>query len=204
MAMATVSVAEAPLGLIEREPELPDRPCPTALEELEERFILHWGEMAGAWGINRTMGQIHALLYITGRPLCTDDIMARLGISRGNANMNLRELMAWGLIRRVHRTGERKEYFQSECDVWEMFRTIMRERKRREFDPTMHLLRQCLSDSEMCIETSRGYCPSMSGYHQRIATMLDLLEKLDSLCARYGTADPEHVARLLEVPVEGL
>ncbi|MES4792042.1 MAG: hypothetical protein C4321_02815, partial [Chloroflexota bacterium] len=153
----------------------------TPLRELEQRFVLHWGEMAGSWGINRTMAQIHALLYICGRCLCTDEIMQRLGISRGNANMNLRELLSWGLIRRVHRTGERREYFQSKSDVWDMFRTILHERKRREFDPTMQRLRQCVAEADERIAAG-DRCPQMAHYRDRLDAMLTLLEKLDALC----------------------
>ncbi|HBS29308.1 MAG TPA: hypothetical protein DEB06_07620, partial [Phycisphaerales bacterium] len=103
----------------------------------QDRFISTWGQMAGAWGVSRTMAEIHALLYITGDALNTDDVIDRLQISRGNASMSLRALQEWGLIRRVHRRGDRKEYFESESDVWAMFKTIARERKKRELDPVL-------------------------------------------------------------------
>src|SRR5690348_4194526 len=112
-------------------------PVQEKLRNAQDTFIRRWGEMGATWGINRTMAEIHALLYITGTPLCTDDVMERLHISRGNASMSLRALCDWGIIRRQHRRGERREYFESLGDVWEMFSIIAAERKRREMDPVL-------------------------------------------------------------------
>ena len=109
----------------------------------QDTFIRRWGEMGQTWGINRTMAEIHALLYITAQPLCTDDVMERLNISRGNASMSLRALCDWGIIRRLHKRGERREYFVSLTDVWEMFSIIAAERKRREMDPVLETIKQC-------------------------------------------------------------
>lgn len=106
-------------------------------------LVRRWGEMGGYWGINRTMAEIHALLFVTREPLCTDDIMDQLKISRGNASMNLRGLVDWGLIERVHKLGDRKEYFQADTDVWHMFETIMRERRRREVEPIIATIDHC-------------------------------------------------------------
>lgn len=102
-----------------------------------------WGEMGSSWGIPRTMAEVHALLYITNEAMCTDDLMQRLQISRGNASMSLRSLTDWGIVTRVHKRGDRKEYFRAEQDVWQMFRTILRERKRREIDPVLASLYEC-------------------------------------------------------------
>jgi DNA-binding transcriptional regulator GbsR (MarR family) len=102
---------------------------------VQDRFIAVWGQMAGAWGISRTMAEVHALLYIGGQSLNTDDIMERLQISRGNASMSLRALMDWGIVERTHRRGDRKEYFRAEQDVWALFRAIVRQRVKREVDP---------------------------------------------------------------------
>jgi DNA-binding transcriptional regulator GbsR (MarR family) len=113
------------------------------LRSAQDTFIRRWGEMGQTWGINRTMAEIHALLYITGTPLCTDDVMERLNISRGNASMSLRALCDWGIIRRLHKRGERREYFESLGDVWEMFSIIAAERKRREMDPVLETIKQC-------------------------------------------------------------
>ena len=113
-----------------------------------DEFITQWGAMGSAWGINRTMAQIHALLLVTDRALSTDEIMEDLKISRGNANMNLRDLAGWGLIRSVIRKGERREYFEAEKDVWKMFCTIVRERKRREIRPAINVLKDCIERSD--------------------------------------------------------
>src|SRR3954447_5952782 len=113
------------------------------LRTAQDLFIRRWGEMGQTWGINRTMAEIHALCYIVGQPLCTDDVMERLHISRGNASMSLRALCDWGIIRRLHKRGERREYFESLGDVWEMFSIIAAERKRREMDPVLEAIKQC-------------------------------------------------------------
>jgi DNA-binding transcriptional regulator GbsR (MarR family) len=128
-------------------------PLDHQLRLAQDTFIRRWGEMGATWGINRTMAEIHALLYITGTPQCTDDVMERLHISRGNASMSLRALCDWGIIRRLHRRGERREYFESLGDVWEMFSIIAAERKRREMDPVLETIRQC---QQMLDEASIG------------------------------------------------
>lgn len=116
------------------------------LADTKRKFITSWGEMGTCWGINRTMAQIHALMMISDEPLSTDQIMNELKISRGNANMNLRDLISWGLIRREVKIGDRKEYFIGEKDVWKMFCTIVRERKKREIEPVIKALQECLDD----------------------------------------------------------
>ncbi len=128
---------------VERVVPLPVEP---ALRTVQDDFIRKWGEMGAIWGINRTMAEIHALLYITGIPLCTDDVMDRLHISRGNTSMSLRALCDWGIIRRMHRRGERREYFESLGDVWEMFSIIAAERKRREMDPVLETIKNCIRE----------------------------------------------------------
>ena len=112
------------------------------LVEVQDRFVAAWGRMASTWGISRTMAEAHALLYITGRPLCTDDVMDRLQISRGNASMSLRGLVDWGIVSRMHKRGDRKEYFEAEQDVWTMFRAVVRERIKREVDPLLASLHE--------------------------------------------------------------
>jgi DNA-binding transcriptional regulator GbsR (MarR family) len=111
----------------------------------QDQFILEWGRMSSSWGINRTMAQIHALLLVTGRPHSVDEIIDRLHISRGNASMNLRDLMEWGIVQRFRRPGDRKDIYLSEPDVWQMFARVVRERKRREIDPTIGAIRDCVS-----------------------------------------------------------
>ncbi len=115
-----------------------------ALATARDEFVTQWGAIGSAWGINRTMAQIHALLLISPRALTTDEVMTDLQISRGNAHTNLRELVGWGLIRSVVRKGERKEYFEAEKDVWKMFCIIVRERKRREIRPAINVLKDCV------------------------------------------------------------
>ncbi len=119
-----------------------------ALQEARDEFITQWGAMGTAWGVNRTMAQIHALLMVSPSALTTDEIMEELKISRGNANMNLRELCGWGLIRSVIRKGERKEYFEAEKDVWKMFCIVTRERKRREIRPAIQVLKDCIERTD--------------------------------------------------------
>src|SRR5213596_3283598 len=113
------------------------------LEEVEDHFVGLWDNMSSLWGISPTMARIHGLLHITGAALSMDDIMARLGISRGNVSMNLSKLVEWGLVRRVHKRGDRREYYQSLSDVWEMFTLVANQRKRREIDPILNTLRRC-------------------------------------------------------------
>src|SRR5712671_1162807 len=118
-------------------------PIDTALREARDEFVSQWGVIGNAWGINRTMAQIHALLITSPSALSTDDIMEDLKISRGNAHGNLRDLVSWGLVRSVVRKGERKEFFEAEKDVWKMFCIIIRERRRREMRPAQTVLKDC-------------------------------------------------------------
>lgn len=117
-----------------------------ALSSVARRFVLHWGEMGSRWGINRSVAQIHALLYVTGRPLPADEIADVLQVARSNVSNSLRELQAWNIVHVVHVMGDRRDHFESLRDVWEMFQIVLDERKRREIDPTVALLRQCLAD----------------------------------------------------------
>ncbi len=110
------------------------------LVEAQDRFIASWGRMGSVWGISRTMAEVHALLYITGKPMCTDEIMDRLRVSRGNVSMSVRSLLEWAVIEKVRLPGDRKEYFQAEQDVWSMLRAIARERIKREVDPLLDAL----------------------------------------------------------------
>src|SRR5699024_7026218 len=122
---------------------MPDDRSPLHEEALEQ-FVLLWGEMASAWGINKTMAQIHALLYAEEEPLDTDTIMAHLDISRGNANMNLRNLLQWQLIHKIHFKGERKDFYTADKDVWSIVSTIGRERQQREIEPIRRNLEKTL------------------------------------------------------------
>jgi DNA-binding transcriptional regulator GbsR (MarR family) len=119
----------------------------TPLTPVQEKFILHWGTMGAQWGINRTVAQIHALLFISPQPLPAEEIAARLKVARSNVSNSLRELETWGIIRTVSVMGDRRDHFESLRDVWELFRVVLEERKRREFDPTLALLRECVAEA---------------------------------------------------------
>jgi DNA-binding transcriptional regulator GbsR (MarR family) len=119
-----------------------------ALTPITTRFILHWGEMGTRWGINRTVAQIHALLFVSPKPLTAEEIADTLSVARSNVSTSLKELQSWGIIRIVHVLGDRRDHFESIKDVWELYRQVMDERKRREIDPTLTMLRDCVLDAE--------------------------------------------------------
>jgi len=175
-----------------------------AFEESKNLLVRRWGEMGGYWGINRTMAEIHALLFVTRQPLCTDDIMDRLKISRGNASMNLRALVDWGLIERVHKIGDRKEYFQADTDVWRMFETIMRERRRREVEPVITTIDRCremvagrlIGLQETDPKDIKEYRRRLDELRNFLATMGTLFE----LVVRFGDAGIGKLTRLLSAP----
>lgn len=112
-----------------------------------QRFILHWGEMGTRWGINRSLAQMHALLMVSAEPLTAEQIADTLGIARSNVSTGLKELQGWGIVRKVHLPGDRRDHYASRDDVWEMFRQIAVERKRREVDPTLSVLRECVAQA---------------------------------------------------------
>jgi DNA-binding transcriptional regulator GbsR (MarR family) len=112
------------------------------LEEAKERFVNAWGTLGSSWGISRTMAQIHALLLVSADPLGAEDVMSQLNISRGNTNMNLRALMDWGLVKKEFRSGERREFFSAEKDMWKVFRQIAKERRKRELEPIFNVLQE--------------------------------------------------------------
>lgn len=116
------------------------------LTGVQKGYILHWGEMGTRWGINRTVAQIHALLHVSATPLTAEEIAGTLSVARSNVSTSIRELQGWGLVRPVHILGERRQHFESIKDVWEMFRIIIDQRKRREIDPTLAVLRSCISE----------------------------------------------------------
>src|ERR1051325_1213850 len=114
------------------------------LSEVQQKFVLHWGEMGTRWGINRTVAQIHALLYLAPRPLNAEEIAETLGVARSNVSTSLKELQSWRIVKLVHVMGDKRDHFESMKDVWEMFRVVLDERKRREIDPTLAMLRGCI------------------------------------------------------------
>lgn len=152
-------------------PELEPR---TNLQRAQDQFILEWGRMSSSWGINRTMAQIHALLFVSGVPLEVNEIMDRLQISRGNASMNLRELMDWGVVRRFRQPGDRKDTYLSETDPYQMFVRIVKERKRREIDPTNDAIREVLAKLP---ENDMGEgVQSLRGRLQALLEIFDLID----------------------------
>ena len=118
------------------------------LPPVEQKFVLHWGEMGTRWGINRTVAQIHALLYISARPLHAEEIAETLAVARSNVSTSLKELQGWGIVKMVHVIGDKRDHFETLKDVWEMFRIVLDERKRREIDPTVALLRECAAEAK--------------------------------------------------------
>jgi DNA-binding transcriptional regulator GbsR (MarR family) len=124
-----------------------------ALSSVQQKFILHWGEMGIRWGINRTVAQMHALLFISPKPLNAEEIADTLVVARSNVSNSLKELQGWGIVKRVHVLGDSRDHFESMKDVWEMFRVVLDERKKREVDPTVALLRDCVAEANKDKET---------------------------------------------------
>src|SRR6058998_775616 len=143
-----------------------------ALTPIATRFILHWGEMGTRWGINRTVAQIHALLFIAPKPLQAEEIAETLSVARSNVSTSLRELQGWGIVRIVHVMGDRRDHFESMKDVWEMFQVVIDGRKRREIDPTLAALRECVAELE-------GAGPAQAEARQRLQEMLEFFETMN-------------------------
>src|SRR5690349_21587975 len=154
------------------------------LDGVEEEFVGLWRRMSSLWGISPTMAEIHGLLYITGAALSMDDIMSRLGISRGNVSMNLSKLAEWGLVRRVHKRGDRRDYYESLSDVWEMFTLVANQRKRREVDPIINTLRRCREDLSPEALGDLAKEPTARERLQRVDDLLSFLTLVDSLAQR--------------------
>ena len=158
---------------------------PRRLEEVEDRFVDLWDNMSSLWGISPTMARIHGLLYITGAALSMDEIMDRLAISRGNVSMNLSKLVEWALVRRVHKRGDRRDYYESLSDVWEMFTLVAAQRKRREIDPILSTLRRCRE--ELSPEALGGSAdePEARERSRRVNDLLTFLTSMDNLAQRF-------------------
>ena len=171
------------------------------VEAARSLFIRRWGEMAATWGISRTMAEIHALLLLATEPLCTDDVMDGLAVSRGSASMNLRELVNWGLIERIHRRGDRKEYFQAEKEVWQMFETIVRERRRREIQPIVETIERCLVMLDEQKASARGQPrKDIAAWKRQFTDILDFFEMMNTvfnLITRAGRTGLKPLAKTL-------
>ncbi len=195
-APASTSATTTPVVVESAAPARSHLAC--GLRSAQETFIQLWGQMGSNWGIPRTMAEVHALLYITGRPLNADDVMDMLQVSRGNASMTLRNLVDWGLVQRTHIRGDRKEYYTAEQDVWKMFRTVMRERKKREIDPLMEQLHQCREQDDPSDSPAEERVKD--DHNQRLDDMLEVLTLLDRISQRLmgpTGAGVEKILRLL-------
>ncbi|MCP3662736.1 MAG: MarR family transcriptional regulator [Gammaproteobacteria bacterium] len=143
------------------------------LSPIMEKYILHWGEMGTRWGVNRTVAQIHALLYLSSSPLNAEEISETLGVARSNVSTSIRELQSWKLAKTVHLLGDRRDHFETIQDPWKLFYTIMEGRKQRELDPTMSLLRECVLEGESDKQTP-------TEVKARIEKVLVFMETLDT------------------------
>ena len=170
------------------------------LPPLIQAFVLHFGEMGSRWGINRTVGQVYALLYVSPQPLCADDIVAALGISRSNVSMSLKELQAWNLVLLKHLPGDRRDYFTTPDDIWQILRTLAEERKKREVDPTLSVLREILMQRPAS-ETERHAQARMAEMHgliERLTNWYDEIKQLETARLTTLLTLGAKVTRLLE------
>jgi DNA-binding transcriptional regulator GbsR (MarR family) len=162
------------------------------LTAIQQKFILHWGEMGAKWGINRTVAQIHALLYLSDRPLHAEDIAARLGVARSNVSNSLRELQGWGIVKVTHILGDRRDHFESMKDVWEMFRIIVDERKKREADPVLNMLREAVVEAK-----KPGAADAYT--RERLADMLQFFEQMASWAEQTRKLPTSSVIRMVKM-----
>ena len=159
------------------------------LPPLSQAFVLHFGEMGSRWGINRTVGQIYALLFISARPLTADEITDRLGVSRSNVSMGLKELSSWRLVRLSHQPGDRRDFYTAPEDVWAIFKTLAEERQRREVDPTLSMLRDALLETPDSAEERHAQA--------RMREMHDLIEQLTDWFAEVRKLSPATLEKLM-------
>ena len=155
------------------------------------RFVLHWGEMGTRWGVNRTVSQIHALLYISGRPMNAEEITDTLDVARSNVSNSLRELQGWGLVRLVHLSGDRRDHFETSKHVWELVRTIVKERQKREIAPTIEVLRELLADPAIQRDPAEAKL--------RMQETLELLETLTAWSDEMLKLDTETLTKVLKL-----
>lgn len=169
----------------------------TPLTEARARFILLWSQMGAEWGIPRTTAQVHALLFIVGEAMSADDVMAELGVSRGSASMTLRQLVEWNLVHRVHRRGERREFFEAEQDVWKLLQAIVALRKRREIDPLIQALEACRGDVDATPDPGGRAAPSASiaasiaAHNERIEALKQVVGLIDAIGGHVTAGDGE-------------
>lgn len=161
------------------------------LTPVAQQFVVHWGEMGSAWGVNRTVAQIHALLFFHGRPLHAEEIADTLVVARSNVSNSLKELLNWQLIRTTHLLGDRRDYFETSSDVWELFRTVVRERKVREFDPTTRMLRDLVRQPAFSSETPDA--------QDRVRETLHLMESLGTWADEMLRLSPSTLEKVLRM-----
>ncbi len=164
----------------------------TTLSPVQQKFIVHWGEMGARWGVNRTVAQIHALLYLASEPLHADQIVTLLSVARSNVSNSLRELEDWGLIKASHTLGDRRERYEAIKDVWEMLRIIMDERKRREIDPSVNALRECLKEFDASANGN-------SYTRERLLELLSLFETVTALYDDLKQTPPGRIRQALKI-----
>jgi len=157
-----------------------------------EKYILHWGEMGTRWGTNRTVAQIQALLYLSPKPLRADQIVDLLSVARSNVSTSIRELQSYGLVRMIHLLGDRRDYFESIDDVWELFRVIIEQRKQRELNPTLTMLRQCVSEVEQESQTD-------DITKERIKNMLEFIDSTNTWYEKIRSIPTSTLQKLMKL-----
>lgn len=161
------------------------------LSDVARKFVVHWGEMGSAWGVNRTVSQIHALLFFHGRPLHAEEIAETLGVARSNVSNSLKELLNWKLVRTTQMLGDRRDYFETSQDVWELFRTVIRERKEREFDPTIGVLNELVNQP--------GFDKESPDAQDRVRETLKLMQSLGSWSDEMLRLSPATLEKVLRM-----
>ncbi|HXZ10871.1 MAG TPA: MarR family transcriptional regulator [Candidatus Sulfotelmatobacter sp.] len=162
------------------------------LSPVAQKFILHWGEMGTRWGVNRTVAQVHALLFLSERPMPAEEIAATLSVARSNISTSLRELQGWRIVRVAPVLGDRRQHFESVKDVWELFRIILQERKKREVDPTIQVVREC-------VEQSKKAGPSEAHAHERLRQLLEFIATMDMLFEEFQHLPPRAARGLVKL-----
>lgn len=161
------------------------------LSESEKSFVLHWGEMGSKWGVNRTIAQIHALLMISDEPLHAEEITETLSVSRSNVSNGLQELQQWDLVEKVQKMGDRRDFYETHEDLWEMFRVVIAERKRRELDPLMENLSDCIDDA------AEDETPEYA--RERMQELKSFLDKGSDICDQIRDMSPERIKQLVNM-----
>lgn len=169
-----------------------DRKASSALSPTSQKFILHWGEMGIHWGVNRTAAQVFALLFLSSRPLNAEEIAETLSVARSNVSTSLRELQAWRIVRTAPLLGDRRQHFESMNDPWEMFRVILEERKRRELDPTIRVVQEC-------VEEAKGSGTANLAVRERMEHLLEFMLSMSALYEEFRRLPPSAARKLLKL-----